>query len=106
MAGPQARTTNKQEAVFTVTPPDEAAAEHAAGAERDLGLQDVVAGAHRVALGIEKGQHPLALVVVQPRPEHGQGAKPGGRGSADRGRKGAECRGAEGISRQPLRRSQ
>jgi hypothetical protein len=46
----------------------EALAEHAAGAERDLRLDDVVAGAERIALGIEEGQHPLLLVVVQRLP--------------------------------------
>ncbi len=43
----------------------EAAAGDAAGAERDLRLQDVVAGAQRVAVRVEEGQHAALLVVVQ-----------------------------------------
>ncbi len=37
-------------------------------ADGDLGLGDVVARAQRIALGIEEGQHALALVFVHERP--------------------------------------
>ena len=43
----------------------EALAPQPAGAQRDLGLDDVVAGAERVALRIEEGGDPRPLVVVQ-----------------------------------------
>jgi hypothetical protein len=45
-----------------------ALAEYAARAERDLALDDVIAGAERIGLWIEEGQHALALVVVQEMP--------------------------------------
>ena len=44
---------------------EEALAEEAARADRDLRLGDVIAGAERIALGIEEDQHPLALVIVE-----------------------------------------
>src|SRR3981081_920831 len=40
----------------------ETLAERAPGADGDLGLGDVVAGAQRIAVGIEEGEHALALV--------------------------------------------
>ena len=46
-----------------------ALAEHAARADRDLRLDDVVAGAERVALRVEQRQHALALVVVHEVPD-------------------------------------
>ena len=45
-----------------------ALAEHAARADRDLRLDDVIAGAERVALRVEQRQHALALVVVHEVP--------------------------------------
>src|SRR5208337_3569693 len=51
-----------------------ALAEHAAGADRDLGLDDVVAGAQRIVFGIQECQYALALIVMN--------EMPGGPGSA------------------------
>ena len=45
-----------------------ALAEHAAGADGDLRLDDVIAGAERIGLRIEEREHALALVVVQEAP--------------------------------------
>ena len=42
-----------------------ALAEHAAGADRDLRLDDVIARAERIVLRIEERQHALPLIVVQ-----------------------------------------
>ncbi len=50
-----------------------ALAEHAAGADGDLRLDDVVAGAERIGLRVEEGEDALALVVVHEAP-----AEPGG----------------------------
>ena len=55
-------------------PLQEALAEQAARADGDLGLGDVVAGAQRIAVGIEEGQHALALVFVHERPGERQAA--------------------------------
>ena len=55
-------------------PLHEALAEQPARADGDLGLGDVVAGAQRIAVGIEEGQHPLALVFVHERPGERQAA--------------------------------
>ena len=46
----------------------EALAAQSARADGDLGLKDVVAGAERIAIGIEEGEHALLLVVVQHLP--------------------------------------
>src|SRR5882762_2363159 len=52
-----------------------ALAEHTAGADRDLRLDDVVAGAEWIGLRVEKHEHALALVVVHEAP-----AEPGPQG--------------------------
>ena len=46
-------------------PVQKALAENAAGAERDLGLGDVEAGAERVRRRIEEGQQPVLLIGLQ-----------------------------------------
>ena len=46
-----------------------ASAEDAARAERDLGLEDVIAVAQRILLGVEEGEQALALVVAQLLPQ-------------------------------------
>ena len=58
-------------------PLQEALAEQAARADGDLGLGDVVAGAQRIAVGIEEGEHALALVFVHERPGDRQAADGG-----------------------------
>ena len=45
-----------------------ALAEHAARADGDLRLDDVVAGAERVVFGIQEGQYALALIIVNEMP--------------------------------------
>ena len=54
-----------------------ALAPEATGTQRDLGLDDVVAGAQGVGLRIQEGEHALALVGVQVRPQHRQGRSAG-----------------------------
>ena len=50
-----------------------ALAKQTTGADGNLGLDDVVTGPQRIGLRIQKGQHPLSLVVVhQEEPEYGQ----------------------------------
>ena len=49
-------------------PVQEALAEQPARAERDLRLQDVIAGAERIALRIEEGEDAVLLVIVQELP--------------------------------------
>ena len=46
----------------------EAFAEHAARTQRDLGLQDVIAGAERIAAWIEEGQDAVALIIFEEWP--------------------------------------
>ena len=65
----------RQEAQLALRALQEALAPDAARAERDLRLDDVVAGAERIALGVEEGEHPLLLVVVQLLPEQRQGQR-------------------------------
>ena len=50
-------------------------AEQPAGAERDLGLGDVIAGPERVALRIQKGQDPLLLVGAHKLPADRHGSE-------------------------------
>ena len=64
-----------QEVELTLGAEQEPLAGDAARAERDLRLQDVVAGAERIALGIEEGEDALALVVPQKAPGDRQRAK-------------------------------
>ena len=54
-----------QEVQVTLRALQEALAPHAAGAERDLRLDDVVTGAERVAFGMQEGVDPGALIVMQ-----------------------------------------
>ena len=56
-----------------------ALAEEPARAERDLGLQDVVAGAERVAVRIEERINPVLLVIAQKMPDPGQSGRRGDR---------------------------
>ena len=55
----------RQEVEMALGALQEALAPHAAGAQGDVRLDDVVAGAERVALGMEEGVDAGALVVVQ-----------------------------------------
>ena len=52
----------------------EALAKDAAGADRDLRLEAVIAGAERIAFGIEEGADARALIVVQMAPHQRPGA--------------------------------
>ena len=49
----------------------EALAHEATGADGDLRLQNVIAGAERIAPGVDEGEHALPLIVVQPLPDMG-----------------------------------
>ena len=57
--------TLRQELQLCLAAVEIALAEHAAGTDGDLRLNDVVAGPERIGLRIEKCQHALALIVVQ-----------------------------------------
>src|SRR5699024_12443494 len=46
-----------------------ALAEQTAGADRDLALNDVIAGACRIARGVEEGQHALLLIAMHVEPQ-------------------------------------
>ncbi len=46
-------------------PLEETLAEHAARSDRDLRLADMIAGAERVAFGVEEDQHAVSLIIVQ-----------------------------------------
>ena len=50
-------------------PLHEALAHQPARADGDLRLEDMVAGAERVALGVDQGQHALLLIIMQPLPD-------------------------------------
>ena len=54
-----------------------------ARAERDLRLQDMVAGAERVAIRIEEGQQPRPLIIAQHRPGERRRSRPGECGRAE-----------------------
>ena len=56
-----------QEIELALGAEQEALAGHAARAERDLRLGDVIAGAQRILLRVEEDLDAAALVVVQPR---------------------------------------
>src|ERR1700731_5108695 len=56
---------------------EKTSAEETAGAERDFRLQNVIAGAERVALRIEKGIDPVLLVIAEKMPP----GRHGGRGA-------------------------
>ena len=51
----------------------EALAEHAARTQRDLRLQNVIAGTQRIALGAEEYEDAFTLVIVQVVPSEGDG---------------------------------
>jgi hypothetical protein len=64
-----------------------ALAEHAARADGDLRLDDVVARAERIVLRVEEGEHALALVVVQQWPaDPGRAAREQRRATHEPGR--------------------
>ena len=75
-----------------------ALAEHAAGADRDLRLDDVIAAAERIALRVEERQHALPLIVVQQelpravRDRHEQADDGRGCSAAAGRRAGSPCR--------------
>ncbi|MNI15501.1 hypothetical protein D3C73_688010 [compost metagenome] len=60
-----------------------ALAEHTAGTDGGLRLNDVPAGAQRIALRIEERQDPLLLVVVHDEEPHGDGHGHGSREHAE-----------------------
>ena len=62
---------------------EEALAADAARPDRDLRLADVIAGAERIAFGVEEDQHALLLIVVEEREQHGQRRGAGDRGAAE-----------------------
>jgi hypothetical protein len=66
--------TLRQELQLSLAAVHPSLAEHAARAERDLALNDVIAGAERIVLRVEEGQHALALIVVQHVPAGEGGA--------------------------------
>ena len=58
-------------------------AEQAAGAERDLRLQDVVAGAERVRFGVEEREYSSLLILVQELPDDRPGTERDDDGDTD-----------------------
>src|SRR3546814_18420700 len=55
----------------------------AARSDRDLRLTDMIAGAERVAFGIEEDQHTLLLIIVEHREKDGERRGAGERRDAD-----------------------
>src|SRR5438105_10551976 len=58
----------RQEVQMTLAAVEKTSAEETARTERDFRLQNVITGAQRVALGIEKGIDPVFLVVAKEVP--------------------------------------
>src|SRR5690349_21593891 len=63
----------RQEAQMALAAVEKTSAEETARAERDFRLQNVVTGAQRVALRIEKGIDPVLLVIAKEMPPGRQG---------------------------------
>ena len=61
----EVRRPLRQELQLRLTAVHIALAEHAAGAERNLALDDVIAGAQAVGFGVQERQHALALIIMQ-----------------------------------------
>ena len=72
----EVRRALRQELEVRLRAVQPALAEQAARADRDLRLNDVVARAERIGLGIQEREHARLLIVAHERPEHGQRREP------------------------------